>query len=92
MQVAGCNHSRYRYRGECTGVVLRGVTCRAAPTDQAYISRTQPSLSLDSASFSMCAVSLSQSGAICSAQAGRQAAAPQCPVGVSRLPSCTKML
>ncbi len=40
-------------------------TCSAAPTDQAYISRTHPSFSFDSASCSMWYVSLSHSGQIC---------------------------
>lgn len=42
------------------------LTCNAAPMDQAYISRTQPSLSFVSLSSSMCFVSRSQSGVICS--------------------------
>ena len=47
------------------------LACSAAPMDQAYISRTQPSRSLVSLSCSMCHVSRSQSGVICGAPSRR---------------------
>lgn len=66
---------RLANNGTCHGGQLfNRLTCRAAPMDQAYISRTQPSLSFVSLSSSMCFVSRSQSGVICRIATGYQIA------------------
>ena len=65
------------------------IPCSASATEKAYISRTQPSFSLDSGSASMWAVNRSQSGITCKAPNSVQTPVLCCAVLCCAVLCCT---